>query len=130
MDMSGDGSDRAFTIVAETRRRWSEAEKRRIVEEASGSCTNVSAVARRHGIKPALLYRWKKELAGTVPAARGSVDLVPVTVAERPEDVPPPPASDATGSMIEITLGNGRTLKVSADLDAVTLQRLLSIIDA
>lgn len=47
MDMSGDGSDRAFTIVAETRRRWSEAEKRRIVEEASGSCTNVSAVARR-----------------------------------------------------------------------------------
>lgn len=130
MDMSGDDSDRAFTIVAETRRRWSEREKRRIVDEASGSCTNASAVARRHGIKPALLYRWKKELAGTVPAARGSVDLVPVTVTERPQDVPPPPVSDATDSMIEITLGNGRTLKVPASLDVTTLQRLLSTIDA
>lgn len=130
MDMSGDDFDRAFTIVAETRRRWSEMEKRRIVEEASGACTNASAVARRHGIKPSLLYRWKKELAGAAPSARGSVDLVPVTVTERPEDVPPPPASDTTGSTIEITLSNGRTLKVLAGVDVATLKRLLATIDA
>lgn len=48
MGMSGDDSDRRFMIVAETRRRWSEIEKRAIVEEPSWSCTNVSAVARRH----------------------------------------------------------------------------------
>lgn len=129
MGMSGDDSDRAFTIVAETRRRWSEAEKLRIVEEASGACTNASAIARRHGIKPALLYRWKKELAGAAPLGRGSVDLVPVTVTERPESVPASLPTDTANSTIEITLSNGRTLKVSAGLDAATLKRLLGTID-
>ena len=62
MGMSGDEFARRFEIVAGTRRRWSREEKLAIVEEASGACVNVSAVARRHGIKPALLYRWRKEL--------------------------------------------------------------------
>ena len=60
--MSGDEFARRFEIVAETRRRWSREEKLAIVEEASGLSVNISAVARRHGIKPALLYRWRKEL--------------------------------------------------------------------
>ena len=80
MDMSGDNFAPNFDIVAETRRRWSLKEKRSIVAEASGFCTNISVVARRHGIKPALLYRWKKELGGD-QAVPSSCGFVPVSIA-------------------------------------------------
>ena len=63
MPMSGDRSGDHYTMVADTRRRWSAAEKAAIVAEASGSCPNISAVARRNGINPSLLFRWRKALA-------------------------------------------------------------------
>jgi transposase len=58
--ISGDGFSRRYSVVAETRRRWSEDEKRAIVSEALRPGVNVSAIARRHGIKPSLLFRWRK----------------------------------------------------------------------
>ncbi len=60
MPISGDGFSRRYSVVAETRRRWSAEEKRGIVAEAAQPCANVSAVARRHGIKPSLLFRWRR----------------------------------------------------------------------
>ena len=42
------------------RRRWTTAEKLRIVEEALQSGESLSAVARRNGVAPNLLYRWRR----------------------------------------------------------------------
>src|SRR6056297_1281851 len=42
------------------RRRWSSAEKLRIVEETLDGSESISAVARRNGVAPNLLYRWRK----------------------------------------------------------------------
>ena len=42
------------------RRRWSAAEKLRIVEETMFEGESISAVARRNGVAPNLLYRWRK----------------------------------------------------------------------
>ncbi len=42
------------------RRRWTLVEKLRIVEESSQPGMSVSYVARRHGIAPTLLFRWRK----------------------------------------------------------------------
>jgi len=42
------------------RRRWSAAEKLRIVEETMFDGESISAVARRNGVAPNLLYRWLK----------------------------------------------------------------------
>ena len=42
------------------RRRWSAAEKLRIVEETLYAGESISAVARRNGVAPNLLYRWRK----------------------------------------------------------------------
>jgi transposase len=44
----------------ERRRRWTAAEKLRIVEETLVPGDSVSAVARRHGVAPNLLYRWRR----------------------------------------------------------------------
>ena len=42
------------------RRRWPAAEKLRIVEETMYGDASISAVARRNGVAPNLLYRWRK----------------------------------------------------------------------
>jgi Transposase len=55
--MSGDNFSRRYSIVAETRRKWSDTEKQAIVAQAAQPGANISAVARRHGIKPSLLFR-------------------------------------------------------------------------
>jgi hypothetical protein len=48
------------------RRKFSENDKRRIVEEAAQPSANLSAVARRYGIAARVLFRWKQELAPPV----------------------------------------------------------------
>lgn len=42
------------------RRRWSAAEKIRIVEETLDEGASISVVARRNGVAPNLLYRWRR----------------------------------------------------------------------
>lgn len=42
------------------RRRWSASEKLRIVEETLDERSSISVVARRHGVAPNLLYRWRR----------------------------------------------------------------------
>ena len=42
------------------RRRWSAAEKLRIVEETLDERASLSVVARRNGVAPNLLYRWRR----------------------------------------------------------------------
>ena len=48
------------------RRRFSEADKRRILEEASQPGASLAQIARRHGIARRVLCRWKQELTPTV----------------------------------------------------------------
>lgn len=42
------------------RRRWPTSEKLRIVEESFDPSETVSSVARRNGVAPNLLFRWRK----------------------------------------------------------------------
>ena len=137
-DMSGDDYSRCFEIVAETRRRWSEAEKAAIVAEASAPCTNVSAVARRHGIKPPLLFRWLKERA-TVAAQLRSPSFMPVVVSPFPKaDLPgngdkparaPIQAQPESHATIEITLCNGRQVLVGTNVDGTALKRIIALLE-
>jgi len=54
------------------RRRWSAADKLRIVEETHYHGESISAVARRNGVAPNLLYRWRKlMLEGGIIAVTG-----------------------------------------------------------
>src|SRR3712207_9559214 len=44
----------------QARRRWSEADKRRLVAETFGPGATVHGVARRHGVSPSQLFAWRK----------------------------------------------------------------------
>src|SRR4051794_34832203 len=52
----------SHTVMVSTRRSWAAWEKRAIVDEAQRTTGSISAVARRHGITPSLLFRWRREL--------------------------------------------------------------------
>ena len=58
------------------RHRWSSAEKLRIVEETLDGSESISTVARRNGVAPNLLYRWRKlMLEGGSVAVTGDDDV-------------------------------------------------------
>ncbi len=55
-------SDRRIEVItgAARRRRWSAEEKVRIVEETLAPRETISSVARRNGVAPDLLHRWRR----------------------------------------------------------------------
>ena len=65
------------TTSIQRRRRWSAAEKVRLVEEAMQPGGSVSAVARQHGIAPSQLFAWKRRmLEGGLQAVAADEDVV------------------------------------------------------
>lgn len=110
------------------RRRWSDAEKLRIVEESLAGRRLVAATARRHEITRSLLTRWRKlyaegRLFGENVACPS---FAPVVVA------PDPLAAASVGldaSRIEIVLTNGRRIVIDAGLDASALAQVIAVVD-
>lgn len=143
MPISGDSFTRSYSVVADTRRRWSDEEKEAIVAEAALPGANVSAVARRHGIKPSLLFRWRRKAREAGRTRRVEPTFLPVALAPRPKapeasveelatnepPQPAPPANCAQDKRIEIELANGRRIKVGADFDIGALKRILDLLE-
>jgi transposase len=68
---------------ADTRRRWSEETKARIVAESFAEGAVVSQVARRHGLRPQQLFDWRRQLRAQwrqVPAVVEMPAFVPAVV--------------------------------------------------
>jgi len=102
------------------RRNYSDADKRRLIEEATRENASVSGVARKYGISTDLMFRWRKKL-GMGPMHR----IVPVTITDTPDGLadlsvmtarPAPPVPEAPGPAIEIELVGGRRLRLAAAL--------------
>src|SRR5512133_4183220 len=63
MTTPSDGPISRFEVITSVqRRRWSAAEKVRLVEEAMQPGMSVSFVARRAGIAPSQLFAWKRRM--------------------------------------------------------------------
>ncbi|MER8766950.1 transposase [Mesorhizobium sp. M0968] len=62
MDIATDRRQVTRLDIVDTgrRRRWSDEEKLRIVEESHSAPRQASATARRHGISNPLLFAWRK----------------------------------------------------------------------
>jgi transposase len=125
----------------ERRRRWSAADKLRIVAEADEPGAKVAEVARRHEISRSILWTWRKQARAGGLKMSDPPDFLPVVVdtasamdapiaaasapsaAPLPTEAPPPPDQRA----ITITLANGTRLEISA---ALSLPALSCIIGA
>ena len=110
---------KAGSREAETPRRRSEAERRRIVAESYHSGESASAVARRHGVHTSVLFRWRRRYRKVADTDTG---FVPVVV-EAPES-----SSEAACGRMEIVLSEDVRVIVDATVHAPAPARVLSVV--
>ena len=121
----------------EGRRRWSTADKLRIVAETQEPGVLIRAVAARHDVCASLLFTWRRQAReGVLTAASEMAMFVPVQMTgpspaasvpsnPAPHSVSPLRSASASG-LIEIELGNGRQVRVGSDVNLGALRRVLA----
>ncbi|WP_421950146.1 IS66-like element accessory protein TnpA [Pelagibacterium sp.] len=135
MDILTDKSrvERLEIVDTGRRRRFSDAEKIRIVEESLSAPRMGSATARRHGIAVPLIFAWRKayregQLGHEAPS------FYPVRLDgsgghASDGSLPPEPPTDGSASPVEIVLRNGRRMIMRSDIAPEVLGRLLDVVD-
>jgi len=118
------------------RRRWTDAEKVRIVEESLGGRGQVAETARRHDVGRTLLVRWRRQYRDGQLAADGERPRFTALTLAAPRESALPnavlsefPTSASQAQMADITLVNGRRLSVAATIDPGLLARLAQALD-
>ena len=112
----------------ERRRKYTPAEKVRMVEEAFRPGVVVTEAARRLGVHESLLYRWRDlmKVGGTSVAEPSSFVAVTITpepsvmeppVAEPHTPFPPPAAPDMSPAILEVILPSGARLRLEGPVD-------------
>ena len=105
------------------RRRWSRAEKERIVTAALEPGAVASEVAREAGIHVSQLFRWRQQLCRQVPAP---VAFSPVAIAPEPAMAAPAPEPSAERvGTVEIEFATGGRMRISGSVDATTVSALV-----
>ncbi len=107
----------------ERRRRWTTAEKLRIVQESQAPGAMVSEIARRHDIHPNQLHSWRRQVrtgvladAGAGHGAREGTRFAAVAIA--PEAVLPGAPSGPAAGVIEIEFAAGGRMRISGAVEA------------
>jgi transposase len=122
----------------ERRRRWSQDDKARIVEETLVPGAKVTEVARRNGVAASVVFTWRRQ-ARTVEKVGPCFAPVQITAASETSGVRAKPPSEndmrmrlvpaARTGLIEIDLGNRRRIRVDAQVDPETLARVLDVLE-
>jgi transposase-like protein len=96
------------------RRRWTTAQKLNIVSESLAPHASVLEVARRQGLNPNLIYRWRHQAKtgalSRAPEAQSRFALVAVAAGGSARASM---RSDHDDCVIEVVLRNGRILRLS-----------------
>ena len=106
------------------RRRWSRAEKERIVAAALEPGAIASEVARAAGIHTSQLFRWRQQLC---KRAAVSAAFNPVAIAPEPGTVtlPSPIATPERAGTVEIEFATGGRMRISGPVDVATVSALI-----
>ena len=104
----------------ERRRRWSRAEKERLVAAAIEPGAVASEVARAAGIATSQLFRWRRQLCGPAPAASS---FSPVAVVPEPDASGP--AAPVNGRAIEVEFATGGRMRITGPIDGPTVSALI-----
>jgi transposase len=100
------------------RRRWSAAEKERLVAASLEPGTGVSAIARQAGIHPSQLYGWRRQLCAR---QQPTGDFVAVGIAAEPA-----PSGVATTGSIEVEFANGSRVRITGPADASLVRAMVT----
>jgi transposase len=119
------------------RRRWSAAEKGRIVAETLRPGASVTEVARRWQVCPQQVWGWRREartgqlvLPETACASAPALRFVPIVADAAADDTPSRPhRATRTVPSIEVRLA-GAVVRVAADTDRAVLTEVLRAVRA
>ena len=102
------------------RRRWTDNEKVRIVEESHGDGVTLAEVARCHGISRSQLYDWRyRHKIGLLGAGPQFLRVLQLEDGSGPDDVPAPQAPVMTidlGPRCRVTIPSGFDMEAAARL--------------
>jgi transposase len=113
------------------RRRWSDRDKAQIVREARRPGSVLQEVARRHGLHPSLLTRWRAQHPLVKTTSRREARLLPVRVephtpgSARSERAAGLGKNATKSGSIQIEFSAGRRVHIQGMVDAQTLRTLL-----
>jgi transposase len=93
------------------RRRWSRAEKERIVAAALVPGANASELAREAGIHVSQLFGWRRQLCERSEPGFAAVTLAP---------------GAASPSVIEVEFATGARLRIAGPIDAATVSAAIT----
>lgn len=115
----------------ERRRRWTSAEKLRIVNECESSGLSVAEFARQRDIHANLVHVWRRqarmgELSG--PLA-GEVRFAPVTVMAGADVKAATPSQAKDMPVIEVVLRNGRVLRLGESVAPANAARFADALE-
>jgi transposase len=119
-------------LTREARRRWSEAAKARILEEALAPGAVVAEVARRYQVASSLIFTWRSRMMRRCSEA-AAPSFVPVLLKEAgsgPPTVASPRPGRAVAGMMEAVLRNGRVLRMSATTEPARLVAFVAALEA
>ena len=107
------------------RRVWPDADKGRIVAESFAAGANVSAVARRYGLRPQQVYAWRRlARAGALALpAEEALGFVPIVAAESEAAAPRP------AGIVEVEMA-GAVIRVAPGVDWRHLREVLRAVKA
>ncbi len=127
------------------RRTWTLEQRQQIVIDALRSGMSIERFARMSGLTPSVVYRWRDELAVRVrhghdllqhdPLQHSAAPSMFASVHVAPAPFEPAPrissnALDATArDTVEVTLTNGRRVRLNAQVDAKALHNLLAVLE-
>ena len=93
---------------------WTVAQKRQIVAESHAAGANVATVAQQHGVRPALLSSWRRQVSRMAEAAKKRAKFAAVRVNAAPVE-----------GVIEIDLMGG-CVRIRGIVDAQMLREVLA----
>jgi transposase len=112
------------------RRVWSTEEKLRILAQSLAPGSSPRLTCRMHGISSGQLYTWRRQFrSGELTG------FMPVSIAPEPSVLPAPaavapvaPVAAPAPGIVEVELPSGVKLRVSCDVEADALRRILSVL--
>ena len=115
----------------ERRRRWTTAEKLRIVEESLNAGISVVEFARQRDLHPNLVHTWRWQVRKRMltQTSGGEARFAPVAMVPA-GDAMRPIASEAKGSSaVEVVLRNGRVLRLPENVTPAHAARLADALE-
>lgn len=111
------------------RRQYSAEEKLGLAEAAFAPGVRRAEFARRAGVDQSLLYRWRRQMFGTLPRVPA---FTPVAVLPDPVSAPAAApsgsegASDAVMGVIEVEFAGGERMRITGAVDAAVVTAALA----